>query len=35
MIKAVAQGIPTCMMGVFKLPMSMCDDLSRMVRNFW
>lgn len=35
MIKAVAQAIPTYMMGVFKLPMSVCDDLNRMVRNFW
>ncbi|XP_073351694.1 uncharacterized protein [Aegilops tauschii subsp. strangulata] len=31
MIKAVAQAIPTYMMGVFKLPMSVCDDLNRMV----
>jgi hypothetical protein len=22
-------------MGVFKLPMSMCDDLTRIVRNYW
>ena len=35
MIKAIAQAIPTYIMGVFKLPMSICDDLSRMVRNFW
>ena len=35
MIKAVAQAIPTYIMGVFKLPMSVCDDLNRMVRNFW
>ena len=34
MIKAVAQAIPTYMMGVFKLPMSVCDDLNRMIRNF-
>ena len=35
MIKAVVQAIPTYIMGVFKLPMSVCDDLNRMVRNFW
>ena len=35
MIKAIAQAIPTYIMGVFKLPMSVCDDLNRMVRNFW
>lgn len=26
--------MPTYMMGVFKLPMSLCDDLNRMIRNF-
>ncbi len=35
MVKAVAQAIPTYMMGVFKLPMSVCDDLNQMVHNFW
>lgn len=35
MIKVVAQAIPTYIMSVFKLPMSVCDDLNRMVRNFW
>nr|XP_040258536.1 uncharacterized protein LOC109764695 [Aegilops tauschii subsp. strangulata] len=35
MIKAIAQAIPTYVMGVFKLLMSVCDDLNRMVRNFW
>lgn len=35
MIKVIAQAIPTYIMGVFKLPMSVCDDLNRMVRNFW
>ena len=34
MIKVVAQAIPTYIMGVFKLPMSVCDDLNRMVQNF-
>ncbi|KAI4973134.1 hypothetical protein ZWY2020_028842 [Hordeum vulgare] len=35
MIKSVAQGIPTYIMGVFKLPASVCEDLSRLVRNLW
>jgi ribonuclease HI len=35
LIKAVAQAIPTYIMGVFKLPRSVCDDLTRLVRNFW
>jgi hypothetical protein len=35
LIKAIAQAIPSYLMGVFKFPMSVCDDLSRMVRNYW
>ena len=35
MIKSVAQALPTYIMGVFKLPFSVCDDLTRMVRNFY
>lgn len=35
MIKAVAQSLLTYIMGVFKLPFSVCDDLTRMVRNYW
>lgn len=34
-IKSVVHAIPTCIMGVFRLPFSLCDDLSRMVRNFY
>lgn len=34
-IKSIAQAIPTYIMGVFKLPASVCDDLSKLVRNFW
>jgi hypothetical protein len=30
LIKAVAQALPTYIMGIFKLPMSVCDDLTRM-----
>jgi hypothetical protein len=35
LIKSVAQSIPTYIMGIFKLPMAVCDDLTRMVRNYW
>ena len=34
-IKAVAQAIPTYTMGVFKLPDTFCDDMTRIVRSFW
>uniref|UniRef100_A0A453CB40 Reverse transcriptase domain-containing protein n=1 Tax=Aegilops tauschii subsp. strangulata TaxID=200361 RepID=A0A453CB40_AEGTS len=34
LIKSVAQALPTYIMGVFKVPFSVCDDLTRMVRNF-
>ena len=35
MIKAVAQALTTYIMGVFKLPLSVCDDLTKLIRNFW
>jgi hypothetical protein len=35
LIKSVAQVIPTYSMGVFKLPVTFCDDLTHMVWNFW
>lgn len=35
LIKSVAQALPTYIMGVFKLPYSVWDDLTRMVRNFY
>ena len=35
LVKSVLQAIPTYIMGVFKLPYSVCDDLTRMVRNFY
>ena len=35
LIKAVAQAIPTYTMSVFKLPDSLCEDLTSMIRNFW
>jgi hypothetical protein len=35
MIKAIAQSMATYIMGVFKLPFSVCDDLTKLVRDFW
>jgi hypothetical protein len=34
LIKSVAQAIPTYTMGVFKLPSSTCEELSRLIRKF-
>jgi hypothetical protein len=34
LIKAIAQAIPTYIMGVFKLPMSVCDDLRNLIRSY-
>uniref|UniRef100_A0A453EAU8 Reverse transcriptase domain-containing protein n=1 Tax=Aegilops tauschii subsp. strangulata TaxID=200361 RepID=A0A453EAU8_AEGTS len=35
LIKSVALSLPTHIMGLFKLPYSLCDDLTRMIRNFY
>lgn len=35
MIKSIAKALPTYVMGVFTLPFSVCDDLTRLVGNFW
>ena len=35
LIKAVAQSIPTYMMGVFQLPVMLCDELNTMCARFW
>ena len=35
LIKAVAQSIPTYTMGVFQLPMKLCNDLNAMYAIFW
>ena len=34
-LKAVAQALPTYVMSVFKLPASVCDDLMKLIRNYW
>ncbi|WVZ51435.1 hypothetical protein U9M48_002583, partial [Paspalum notatum var. saurae] len=31
----VAQAMPTYIVGVFKLPLSVCDELTTIVRDFW
>jgi hypothetical protein len=35
MIKAVAQALPNYVMGVYKLPLGLCDNLTKVIRNFW
>lgn len=35
LIKSVAQAVPTYVMSVFKLPFSVCDDLSKLMRHYW
>jgi hypothetical protein len=35
MIKSVAQAIPSYVMGVFKLPATLCDEMMQMIRYFW
>jgi hypothetical protein len=35
LIKSIAQAIPTYVMGVFKLPFSVCDDLTKLIRDYW
>jgi hypothetical protein len=35
LIKSVAQAIPTYVMGVFKLPSTLCEEVTGMVRYFW
>ena len=35
MIKVVAQAVPTYTMSCFKLPDSIYEELTSMVRNFW
>ena len=35
LIKVVAQSIPTYTMGVFQLPLKLCDELDAMCAKFW
>lgn len=35
LIKAVAQSIPTYTMGVFQLPVKLCEELQAMCTQFW
>ena len=35
LIKSVAQAIPAYVMSVFKLPASVCDELTRMMHQYW
>ena len=35
LIKALAQAIPTYTMSCFKIPDSLCDEITTMIRNFW
>ena len=35
LIKAVAQALPTYVMGVFKLLVGLCEELMKMIREFW
>ena len=35
LIKSVAQAIPTYTMSVFKLPDTLCDEMTSMVHSFW
>jgi hypothetical protein len=35
LIKSVAQAIPTYVMGVFKLPATLCEEMEQLIRYFW
>jgi hypothetical protein len=35
LIKSVAQALPTYIMSVFQLPLTLCDELTGMIREFW
>lgn len=34
-VKAVAQSLPTYVMGIFKLNQSFCDNYEKVIRDFW
>jgi hypothetical protein len=35
LIKSVTQAILTYIMGVFKLPATLCEEMTQMIRHFW
>jgi hypothetical protein len=35
LIKSVAQAIPIYIMGLFKLPATLCDEMTPLIRYFW
>jgi hypothetical protein len=35
LIKAIAQVVPVYVMSVFKLPLGLCDELTKMIRRYW
>ena len=35
LIKAIVQAIPTYTMGVFQLPVKLCDELNSLCSKFW
>jgi hypothetical protein len=35
LIKAIAQAIPVYVMSVFKLPLGLCDELTKLIRRYW
>jgi hypothetical protein len=35
LIKSVAQALPTYIMSVFQLPLTLCDELTGMIRELW
>ena len=35
LIKTVAQAIPTYTMGIFKIPISLCNDINAILAKYW
>ena len=35
LIKVVAEAIPTYTMSCFKIPDSLCDEMTNLISNFW
>jgi hypothetical protein len=34
-IKFITQALPVYIMGIFNLPFGLCDELTKMIRNYW